>query len=388
MPDEPGKGPPPSTPLSVEAADRLAENFTSIWDVDGESVPALVPAAPIAVSKPVTRHITLPGINPLDFGDPAPSVTPPSASVAPVALPVAPPFVAPKLEPTPGTAVTQPMPADSAAPATPATQSEVHAPASLGASNPEALTGSVDPAASPSPSPSPTRQVPGYAIAYTPKDGPGTPAVVIAPEAQSSPEHARPFSLTIPARGRAVEAAPPAAPIAVPDLDSFPPPKKGSGKRISALVAGAILLVAGILLGVRALSGSGAPGRGDAPPASPTHAAAESVLPVPPLSPTPASDLLTQPQATEMRPSASPAKSAPVPTDPKAARTLTESKKISTATELKKSTPARTKAAPVAGSPIRPASRPVSATPLPPSSPGAASKPAPAKAVIVRDTPF
>ena len=408
MPDQPGKGPPPSTPLSVEAADRLAESFTPIWEVESEPVPPAVPAAPVTVSKPVTKHPTLLGMAPFSFGQPTPSVPTPTASVAPgalsdVPLPVAPaaretpsPMAQSPAEPTGVGTSGQPLPAAAPAQSISVAESPVQLQVSAGPSGTEAMTvpASVDPVTIPTPSQHPTREVPGYAIAYTPKDGPGTPAVVIAPEAQSSPENARPFSLTIPARGRAVEVVPPEPP-ATDERDSFLPPNKRNIKRISAVVGGAILLAAGVLLGVRALSGPGAPVIGAPGPPRPPSRPEPGNGPVPtPLlaSPPPAREPFAQPQAAESSPRALPvpslAGSAPAPSDRKPARTGAEPKKVSTGAELKKAVPARARAAPITAATTRPASRPAGPASLPSVSPTAATNPAPGKAVIVRDTPF
>ena len=54
MPDQPGKGPPSSAPLSVEDADRLAESFTPFWEDD--DLPAPAPAAVAAACAGCARH--------------------------------------------------------------------------------------------------------------------------------------------------------------------------------------------------------------------------------------------------------------------------------------------------------------------------------------------
>lgn len=427
MPDQPGKGLPPFGPLSVEAADRLAASFTPIWEVDSEPVPPAVPAAPIAVSKPVAKQPTLLGMAPFTVSQAAPrlasqpppaapvphaatsalaqpAVSPsplalPSVTVSPAARPQAtapwpvPPAVttsvaAQRPEVTPAVVTTPPAFAPSTTPpaltpgALPAQGTEHPDPprARLGG---DALTppASVDPVAIPAPREGPAREVPGYAIAYTPKDGPGTPAVVIAPEAQSSPENARPFSPTVPARGRAVESVAPAAPVAADDLDSFQSPKKKTGTRIAAAVGSAILLATGVL-GVRALTGTPAPvSNTSVPPGAPSRTTAESAPPTAAAVAPPARSE-PSPERAQASPGATalPALegSAPVPSEAKAART---------GSEPKKAAPARAKAAPVTAVPTRTASRPGNAS-FPSQSPSAPAKPAAGKAVIVRDTPF
>jgi hypothetical protein len=425
MPDQPGKG-PPFGPLSVEAADRLAASFTPIWEVDSEPVPPAVPAAPAAVSKPVPKQPTLLGLAPFNISQAAPrlanqplpaapvpraatsALAQPAAAPSPLALPSinvspgarpqaapspVPPAVttssaAPQPEVTPAVVTKPPGPAPGTTPpalapgALPAHGTE-HPETPRGRLGSDALTppGSVDPVAIPAPPEGPPREVPGYAIAYTPKDGPGTPAVVIAREAQSSPEHARPFSPTVPARGRAVESVAPAAPVATADLDSFQSPKKKTGTRIAAAVGSAILLAAGVL-GVRALTGTQAPvSNTSLPPSAPSRTTAESAPPTattvdPPARSEPSPERAqASPSATAL-PSLS--ESAPLPSEAKAPRTVSDPKKA---------LPARAKAAPVTAAPTRPASRPGNAS-FPSQSPSAPAKPAAGKAVIVRDTPF
>src|SRR5699024_4895243 len=85
-----------------------------------------------------------------------------------------------------GPAGTQPLPAPPS--------SEAPVESVFGATQP---LPAVVPSATPADAPAAVKSspgVPGYAIAYTPKDGPSTPAVVIAPEARSEPENLRPMS--------------------------------------------------------------------------------------------------------------------------------------------------------------------------------------------------
>src|SRR4051812_33748111 len=111
MPDQPGKGPLSSPPLSVEDADRLADNFTAFWE--DASDPAMVappPAAPpspaavapkttpaVTVKKPLAKQ-TLLGIAPLKIGAPPTNASGPAPA------------------PSPSVVATQPLPAVAAIP--------------------------------------------------------------------------------------------------------------------------------------------------------------------------------------------------------------------------------------------------------------------------------
>jgi hypothetical protein len=220
-------------------------------------------------------------------------------------------------------------------------------------------------------------EVPGYAKAYTPKDGPSTPAVVIAPEAQSSPEHDKPHSATVTSRMRAVRApasspiasAPPVASQPFPvsstdDLDYVVPTRK-NGKLVFGVLGGVALLIVAFV-GARALSGSSAPetsASSTTPSATAAVAAAEAAAVAPPPTPAPvettAAAAPIPPPPEPEAPAAPPAKA---PVEPKANKP--------------KSEPA---ASPV---PARPATRYPTV--------GESSQPAskPSKGVIVRDAPF
>src|SRR5450432_502376 len=81
MPDQPGKGPPSSAPLSVEDADRLAESFTPFWEDDDVPAPApAAEAAPVAVAAPAPAPVALApvALAPVALA-PAPVATTPSA---------------------------------------------------------------------------------------------------------------------------------------------------------------------------------------------------------------------------------------------------------------------------------------------------------------------
>ncbi|MET0792689.1 MAG: hypothetical protein ABW061_14305 [Polyangiaceae bacterium] len=423
MPDQPGKGPPSSAPLSVEDADRLADSFTPFWEVDGDLAPiaagqpaAPVPSAPapeatLAARKAINRQ-TLLGIAPI-VGRPAVKqpgplpdpvlVTQPMPAVAPVAAPVAvapiaaPVAVAPMTAPVavapvtapvatapaPSGAITQPLPVVASAPPP--------APAPL--PHGKTVVGFVDPApparadSSPTSSPAPAVQsspgVPGYAIAYTPKDGPSTPAVVIAPEAQSEPENRRPTPVTVASR---VRAEPVAAPVhvqpsvALDDDDDFDPyAKKGKGKLIGVLLGGVAVVIVGVVA-FRALnSGSAAPTTNSAPVAVHRDVQAAVTAPVEPAAtvaaatsePTAPEPTAPEPTAPEPAPIASATASAVI-----AAREPTR--------VVTKPSAARPKAEAVAATPTRPAARPSSNSS---GSNAAPAKPA-SKGVIVRDAPF
>src|SRR6478736_3959781 len=223
MPDSADKGRPSSAPLSVEDADRLADSFHAFWDDE----PAPAAAAPVIATTP--------------------------AAATAIAEPAA----------RPG-AVTAPMPA----------VAPVHQEKPVGKQtligiapiNIERPPSEPPPSSSPVSS-SPSADVPGYAVAYTPKDPPSTPAVVIAPEAQSSPDNDPPpakrqqFSQTMPTqRVRSsphASVAPPAvaAPIAI--ADDFNPyaPKKGKGKVIALVTGGTLLLLVSVVA-IRGLDGA------------------------------------------------------------------------------------------------------------------------------------
>src|SRR6478609_7711182 len=192
MPDSADNGRPSSAPLSVEDAERLADSFTAFWDDEpatGSPEPAAV-AAPIPAPTPHPAAVTAP----------MPVVAAPTPHPAAVTAPM--PAVEPVDKPKPigkqtliGIApITIENPRPSASEKPPAAVSE----------KPPAAVSEKPPPSQPIQS---SPEVPGYAIAYTPKDPPSTPAVVIAPEAQSSPEHPAPqnkraFSQTVPSRVR------------------------------------------------------------------------------------------------------------------------------------------------------------------------------------------
>ncbi len=334
MPDQTAKGPPSLAPLSVEDADRLAESFTPFWEDDDLPGPAEV-SAPGAAPDPspvkaASKH-TLLGLAPVLVAPASATVTPLMPAVAALQglhqktlLGFSPPIA--------------PVPVPLAA----------SAPAPVGPAAPTAVQGALE--------------VPGYAAKYTPKDGPATPAVVIAPEAQSSPDAAkRPLSVTQPSRVRAAPArlAQPALAEATTDeLDDLYPPKRKRGAVLFASAA-AVLLLLGTVLGIRALSHVGST-------ASSTDALAPTALATVD-APTP---LVAAPSA-EPRPEAVPAVT-PLPNSaPPAAA------------------PVRTKAA-RSKTQVAPRPTPRPAAPTSPAGDGAApaSKAGSGKSVIVRDSPF
>jgi hypothetical protein len=220
-------------------------------------------------------------------------------------------------------------------------------------------------------------EVPGYAIAYTPKDPPSTPAVVIAPEAQSSPENLPPerkkreFSQTMPALGRSAPTAS-VAPQPPPPADDFNPyaPKKGTSKVVVLGLSGSLLLLAAI--GFRTLSSNrheppaqSVPG-GDVVSTTTTVAAAPTLSPATLAEPTLPNPTPTSTAASE------PEHAAPTP------RRATESPPLA---KPKVKAKAKAKAESTSATP-----RPVTRAPVPEPSP-IATKPA-SKGVIVRDAPF
>jgi len=220
--------------------------------------------------------------------------------------------------------------------------------------------------------------VPGYAIAYTPKDPPSTPAVVIAPEAQSSPENPPPeskpapkkreFSQTIPSRVRSAPSAS-VAPLPPPvALDDFNPyaPKKSNGKVIGLVLGGALLLLVSVV-GVRSLSGGS-----HEPPAQSAHPDVVPAATVVAAAPTPApAEATLTARANPTLAAASSPESAPA--------TRHASEPALSPAKVKAKTKAKAKAEPAAA-----AARPVARAPEP--SPPATK--AASKGVIVRDAPF
>jgi hypothetical protein len=226
--------------------------------------------------------------------------------------------------------------------------------------------------------------VPGYAIAHTPKDGPSTPAVVIAPEAQSSPETSkRIFSQTIPSRVRAasVEDAPPAPASLADELDPYPP-KKGKGKLVALCLGGAILL-AGIFVGLRAADRQ--------PAREQVRAGAET--PVNPLpsatAPAAATAAIEVPGTAKGTSEASPAPSDEAkPVDSEPTRRPTRAGTAPPKSEQTQPASPKGKAKVVAAAPARSPAGRAPGTPIATEPSPATTKPAAGKGVIVRDAPF
>ncbi|HKO47758.1 MAG TPA: hypothetical protein VJV79_08545 [Polyangiaceae bacterium] len=318
MPDLPDKG-RPSSPLSAEDADRLADSFTAFWeDVEAPDPAAIAPAAVDAAPHPGSVTAPMPAVV---------SVPPPKALGKQTLLGIA------------------PITIEKPAPSEPIQSSPA---------------------------------VPGYAIAYTPKDPPSTPAVVIAPEAQSAPENQPPpesrpagkrreFSQTIPSRSRSAplaSVAPLPPPVALDDFNPYAP-KKGKGKVIGLGVGGALLLLASAV-GFRSLSGGS-----HEPPALQTDvvptATAVGAAPTPvPAEPALAARTLPSPAAAKE----------PESTDLSARR-------ASEPAPAKAKTKAKTKAR---AEPVAAATRPVTRSPAPEPSPTPTRSAS--KGVIVRDAPF
>src|SRR6478736_70327 len=352
MPDSADKGRPSSAPLSVEDADRLADSFHAFWDDE----PAPAAAAPVIATTPAA----------------ATAIAEPAARPGAVTAPM------PVADPTPG-AVTAPMPA----------VAPVHQEKPVGKQtligiapiNIERPPSEPPPSSSPVSS-SPSADVPGYAVAYTPKDPPSTPAMVIAPEAQSSPDNDPPpakrrqFSQTMPAqRVRSsphASVAPPAvaAPIAI--ADDFNPyaPKKGKGKVIALVTGGTLLLLVSVVA-IRGLDG----------------AAHHSPAQASPAAAVPAADVVRAATVGAAIPTPEPAEPAPTtaPESPTPTRSVAREPESSVARPTSERVPAKAKTK-VKSEAIAPAPRPTTRAASPEASPPA-PKPA-SKGVIVRDAPF
>jgi len=400
MPDLPDKGRQSSAPLSIEDADRLADSFTPFWEDAGAPATSDLVAPPNRTSHPGAVTVPMPavaairnpvgkqtllGIAPITIEKP-PSAPPPAAPVsAPVALTQPLPAVAPTPITAPPAPITAP-PAPITAPPAPITAppAPIAAPPAPITAPPAPIAAAPAPVAIERPAPSEPIQsspeVPGYAIAYTPKDPPSTPAVVIAPEAQSSPENPpaerkrREFSQTMPSRVRSAPNAS-SAPLPPPPSDDFNPyaPKKGKGKVIALALSSALLLLGAI--GFRTLRGNNhestaqAVSQSDVVPKTTAVAAAPTLSPAKPAEitepiPTPASAAAAEPeavQAAEVAPKRVSGALAPAKPKVKAkAKAKAESASATT--------------------------RPVTRAPAPEPSPQP-TRPA-SKGVIVRDAPF
>jgi hypothetical protein len=221
--------------------------------------------------------------------------------------------------------------------------------------------------------------VPGYAIAYTPKDGPSTPAVVIAPEAEGTPARRKPAALTVPSQARSAPVATPiAASIAeqsseLDELDGYTK-KKSKGPIVLAALGAALLLLA--IGGIRALSRGNTSSdtsatTATAPPMAPTVAATPAVtqtVPIADPSPAPPASVTTETNTPTSEPAA---------TTEAASKTSAHHGKVVRATP----TLPATKAAP-----HEPAA--VSLPAEPNAAPAVSPKASPSKGVIVRDSPF
>ncbi len=356
MADQPAKSPPSSAPLSVEDADRLAASFTPFWEDEDLPGQAQVAAQPPAAAPlhGFNKH-TLLGLAP---------ITVPEPTLPPAPLPPAPSVAIPSAT-TPGSSTVTPLMPALAAPRgthhktllgfSPPAVPMPAAPSALApvVVSPVAVQGALD--------------VPGYAGKYAPKDGPATPPVVIASEAQSSPDAINPaLSATRPSRARVAPGPVPArAAGAAVEVDDLYTPKKKAGPLLYAGAA-ALLLLLGAVLGIRALSA-------DADSAS--TPIATTVVPA-----AAAPGSIAAAQATAA-PSAEPR---PLEAAPVVMPSSAPPPQIGSAAHVKAAKPKVQAAAPAA----RPAARPK--TPVSPA--GDASMPAPkaaaTKSVIVRDSPF
>jgi Meckel syndrome type 1 protein len=390
MPDPPDKGRPSSAPLSVEDADRLADSFTPFWEDAGapdasgpvaaltphaEAVTAPMPAV-AAVRKPIGKQ-TLLGIAPPTIEKAGSGSSTPAAQLTSTATP------------DPADALTQPLPA-----AAPVAASEAELPVASALPHKKTLLGFVAPNAPATPPPSArasgapgaiqqsTPEVPGYAIAYTPKDPPSTPAVVIAPEAQSSPvndppEARRQRSQTVPSRVRSAPNASVAPLAAPPALDDFNPyaPKKAKGKVIGLAVGGVLLAIVAVAFFVRTRSEDG---REPAAQAAPRTDVVQ-----------PATAVAAAPTLAQERP-AETAEASAMPATPAASEqpTASQPKPAALAARRANELPvAKTKAK---AEPGTAATRPFTRAPAPVPAPEPSPPPAKptSRGVIVRDAPF
>jgi len=416
MPDPADKGRPSSAPLSVEDADRLADSFTPFWE-DSRDPSSPVAAQPPAVATPAPGTVTAPmpavgsvtaaaepapkligkqtllGIAPLTAQRQAASLPPPPPAPIPAPVVATPPL--PVTEPVvtaqPLPVVTaQPLPVVTARPlpvvtAQPLPVAAPREPEPIAVEQTQPLPVAV--ARSPVP-PSAVQQsspdVLGYAIAYTPKDGPSTPAVVIAPDAESSPENVRPapppsspepmrpLAETVPSIVRSApkaSLAPLAAPAEPDDENPFGP-KRSKGKVFALSLGGAGLLLAAVM-GVRELDRDASKPSAQVTPHAGVVPTATAVAPPPTSEPVAA----TQPsKALDSTPPRLEVASVAAPAGAPAKRTG-EANVAKT----------KAKAEPVSGN-ARSTSRTSSASSPNESSP-TPTKPA-SKGVIVRDAPF
>lgn len=380
MPDQPVKGPPPKAPLSAVDADRLAESFTPIWEAADDPTATAVPppvasvaAEPVSATAPPASPPALLGNAAISGGE---AFQPPSTSAV-----LRPPSAA-VAEPAPSSAspsaITQPLPIITigASPPKVALPEPNRALPDADATEPAAEASAapvkLESARRSSPAQQSSPAVPGYAIAYTPKDGPSTPAVVIAPEAQSSPENEQPGSTTIRTLAR------PAPSLSLPSAvqatagAALSAPKKNTGRIIAVGLGALALLLSGVFV-FRASLGAPALRRSEQPaaravtlPAAAAPAATATVTPE-----------LSLPTATSVAPAPEPRPIEPEP-----------AKAVPVAAKVRRE---RAKAEPVAATPARPKARPTGPplSPLPVSpKPGSASTKSPGKGVIVRDAPF
>ena len=470
MPEQPAKGPPSLAPLSAADADRLAESFTPFWEGGDAPAPTATAKAPAVPPTPVSAATTtktpapsaanravvtrtILGIAPLTLGQPAPTAATPASltasratsqaevasRAAPAIVPEAAPTIVPEAAPNAGAtsstlvssassassdaadaapsrtevvvtgATTQPL--SVTARSVPTFDSKIDPPSALGVTAPLALDGSAVPANVDSNATSAAARqsmadVPGYAIAYTPKDSPDIPAVVIAPEAQSRPGDFE--ARAVSSSARVVPLPRPPEPVTVqsdistaPDLVPYAPRKSG-GKLIAVGVGGAALLLAAFV-GYPALSHRPPPAtsRSSAEPI-PARAAdirqptqpAPTQVEVPTEAPAPTQVSALAPELTAPA-LASAAEGAAPPSSPDSASALANPPAPPTArvnrpppgkgAATPKASRARTKTESVAATPTRPVTRPpgVSSTANSP-----AAKSATGKGVIVRDTPF
>jgi hypothetical protein len=199
--------------------------------------------------------------------------------------------------------------------------------------------------------------------------------VVIAPEAQSSPEHQAPekkrqFSQTVPSLVRSAptaSSAPLPPPVAVDDFDPYVP-KKGKSKVIAFGLAAGLLLL-GSVVGVRSFSGANHEPSAEAVPRIDVMPTATAVATAP--TPAPAEGALTAQPTTS---AAAAKESGTVTVAPR---------------QASENAPAKGKPKPKAKARVEPAAvatRPVTRTPTPEPSPSP-TRPA-SKGVIVRDAPF
>jgi hypothetical protein len=335
----------PSGGLSAEEADRLADQFRPSWEIE-DDVQENAPPPVAAVERPSATH-------------PQPGAPEPAAAAGRVhkgtLLGIAPPSDPPgPTRAEPARAPTADAPA--AVPKNPAKQTLLGlAPIAPEPKRPEPQQ---PPAVEKEPP-----QFSGIAKPYVPKDGPSTPAVVIAPEASIDPRPKRVPAKTVPTQRYVADGAP----HVKGDPASHGRVRSSTWIAGAALSVGVALLGAGLWMRARASSTAPpAPAVSEPRPEVPTPGATPAAVPTP--EPAPSGHDAARSETPEPAPAAEPAE--------EKSQAVTFNSAHPPSSPMRAPRPAR----PVAKS--QPAIKPTS-----PAEPG--STPQTAKAGgIVRDTPF